>query len=439
MKGSLLQVLLVGLALSSGQERYSADLILEILSPDFGRLDKLNILCKRSEVDHKAFMRLEIMVRKSYLDSMPDESVVFCLNDGFRLEFFNLLNKHVQNAYSKRWLVIGSTQSIAMVVQNGHISINKQVTFLDTDLDVLVEIYHINQEQIKTIIGNFSLENHTLTWTKTNNKRWNFEGISFNAKVHLNWYPLAYILPEAQPTLKWKRKERSLTAEVNSDITKGTFVDVVHLMESDLNFTTRKTVAQKVQVGYPIRNNGTLNGWTGYIGDLLSNEVDIIVSPVPYTIDKQEILSFMHTIDFMTPGLFVRAEAGNEEEEWLTYVLPLRMELWKVLIFNALVITLIYQTCHYILECNGLKLFTATILKATSYYWSLFFSYFGWPNCILNDLYRLHMYEISLVIMLVSGNLVAMSYRAALTYRLSVKKYALPFNSIEGFYESDFR
>ncbi len=388
-------------------------------------VSRLNIMCNVTPVEFKCLLGRHNLVIRSSKESSNDETVLFCADEKRPLEFARAVNG---SAVKNVWIVAGTTESLAKIVNGTKIQINQQVAFFNTETEVSEECYHVNNGTICNVLdGNINIFSRN-----------SLEGIQLRGGLDSHYDPFTVYPQEPLQDLQWVENERgAFVADASHIEPKGIFVEVMNILERDLNFTTKKYLRKDDVVGYPIVKNRTIVGFSGRIGDLLAGDLDILIYPSLHTLDKYGFLSFMHGLGSVTTGLFVSKEAGNEEEEWLMYLLPFRPRVWLLLVMNALValMSLRILSFRYASQCSS---FISSVKVILGDLWMVFFSYFGsispahygWSISYTQKL---------LLVMCLSGNLVFMAYKSALTSNLSVRKYSLPFKTVEEFYWSDYR
>ncbi len=404
---------------------------------------KLNILC---HWPHSLIKQLWIHGKALTLEQpkiTPQDHVIFCADDHNPGDFFNMLRTSKRNAVGLSWLVLGSNSSLEAIHQSGEVAISRKVYFVNYETGVIYERYHMNDHIISNPLGNvFEKSNHELLQNLDENfmfRRVNFMGIQFKACGFRIADPLMYYSQEALKSIKWRKDRKgSLIGDATHQMPLGIFSEVMELMKQDLNFTMINYLRKDDNVGYPRFVNGTFVSMNGMIGDLLTGDLDIIMAPVEQVMGRYGMMDFMHGLSSLTMALLVGVNAGSEDREWLTYLMPFQEDLWLLLVLNSVVAVVAIRLVQNI-HIYGWKfnIFT-TLVNSIGEFWMVFMSYFGKPATV-NFWMFVPSTKILLFMIFLSGNLVFMFYKAALTSELSVRRKVLPFTSPEGYYESDYK
>ncbi len=416
------------------------DVITDIILPKF-RIGKINVLCQDAVSVSKRLMGSDIMMRSSYV-TKPDESVLFCAEHGNAShQFIHLLGQNYQNAVLSRWMFVGHPKSIDKISKKSNIEINKKVLFVNTLAETVEEIFHVNKETVRNkLLNDYSWTRKTNTFDDVHYRN-DLRGLVLKGAMTKKWPPLMYYDPKAIRHIKWKKNKKGvLQTKVSNDQAKGAFVDILHYLEKDLNFTVDMFMSKRNDLGFYKIVNGKILGWTGHIGELLAGEVDILTYPNIYSPDKFGVLSVMHMMDTLTPGLLVSVTAGVEDLEWFTYLLPFKLHTWIVLLFGSLLVLLTARASQILYNLINMEKDLFGFRKHFPSYCTVMFFFAGLPTwAISNDIGRLSQRLLKkLEIVFVFGSLTFMSYKAALTSKLSLQKYVLPFTTLEEFYFSDF-
>ncbi len=423
--------------------RTNFDVFTDIILPKFN-IRKLNVLCQDLAIASKGLMGSDIMVRSSDA-TKPDESVLFCAGHGNASDqFIQLLSQNYQNAVLSTWFIIGDKESINKISKLSNIEINKKVLFINAVAGTVEEIYHVNQETVRKKLLGFSSSKGYANNSKpkiTVQNRNDFRGLVLTGAMTRGWAPLMYYDPKSYPHVKWKKnKHGDLHAKVSSNLTMGAFADIMRLLEKDLNFTVNMFMKKKNDLGFHKKVNGTFVGWTGHIGDLLAGEVQILALPSVYSKDKFGVLSVMHMMDTLTVGLLVSATAGIENLKWFTYLLPFKKYLWLVLLLMSVIVLFTARGYQILINQNDKEWDLSGLHRHFPAYNTVLLLFIGMPTWVIGkDLSSQSQKLIKrMELIFIFGTLTFMSYKAALTSKLSIQRYILPFPTLEEFYYSDF-
>ncbi len=443
-KFALISLCLAKLSFIYGIDDVSLEKTLEVMGSV--KLDsankKWNFVCHVSLNQFKHILMTQDQIRVNHQSPiLPGENIVFCAEDHDPDVFLQMLKIGYSHAVKNEWLVIGSTHAVTKLIQKAQIRVNQCVLFFNTDSGILEEVYWIGYQLVHHILAQKHTKQGQLLWTKDKNilkRRSDLHGLLLKATVHRDWPPLAYHTDWLFNHMKYVNDSKgALVHHLANNDTLGILPDIVNMLQIDTNFTTKRTVRKDEDIGFPIMVNGTFRGFSGMIGDLLSGEIDLILSPVVRTIEYHGFMTFFHRMSTLTAGLFVSAAAGQEDQDWLTYLLPFQYQLWILLLLNSLVAVMAIKLVQFLSfdQCNNA---ITSVMEAMSDFWMVLLSYFGRPS--QSKLWwNVRSSKILILIIFLSGNLVFMTYKSALTSELAVRRQLLPFHSAKEFYQSDFK
>ncbi len=419
----------------------SYDLLVRYLLMPVPANSAINIFCNMGPTIAKKLLG-QRAIGFEQLKLVDGETLVYCVDENGPQLFNALLSTQKKLAYKNTWLIFGSEASLNDLEKQVTIVINMKVYFLDSNNGRLTERYQVGNVSVSSHFGKISSEDQGLpslnalseTYLK---RRSDFNGMLFRAVAHSASSPTIFYSKEVLGKVQWKRNAKNyLVADVLTEQALGTFADILLILEQDLNFTTKTTVRRDDNIGYPIFVNGTFRGINGMIGDLLTNDVDIIVAPITHGLSRYGLIDFTHQLSSLTSVLLVDANAGNEDREWLLYLVPFKTYLWIMLMVNALFVLFALDAVQYLylVRCDSNK----TLAFMLGDYWMVFMSYFGRSS---KTVFLRHMppAKIMLCVVFITGNLVFISYKAALTSELSTRRHLLPFSTQKGFYDSKYR
>ena len=217
----------------------------------------------------------------------------------------------------------------------------------------------------------------------------------------------------------------------------GIYIDVLRALEADMNFTTELYIRQDEVWGVPTKKQG----WTGLMGNILRGDADFICAPVMENAIRARFVYSLHALSKITGAIYVSRQ-GLEEHAWLSFLYPLRGQVWSVLLVNA---------CLLLVAVKGLQLIhrggaifwssrtTFSILEdVVGDFWMLGASYFG-RKANTTDTRESGPLRILLFAAFFSGTLVFMAYKSSLTAELAVSRNSLPFETLEQLYHSDIK
>ncbi len=401
---------------------------------------KLNVVCDYATI-RKAVMQDTLDQAVGFDKRVTEEdSLIYCLSHK-RSDIDKLLmSDNGRHAVGNIWVLIGKTEEVVSMNTNLCVNINRLVYFLDTVTGRLTETYSIANMTVSSVLGHIG-HGGSIHWERDNNvlnRRADFMGLHLRAGSFAVGAPMISYSNEDRKHFRWtKDRKGSLVADVTDETASGAFVEVMDVLQSALNFSTSKIVRKDGSLGFPRFVNGTFVGYTGIIGDLLSRDIDLVMAPMRHVIERYSIMDFLHGIGTYTNSILVNANAGNEEQEWLTYLLPFRANLWLLLFANSLCAT-VAITLVSLLYFTNMQNVVLILFDFLASFWMILMSYFGKPLSV-QKLWQARPTRILLFFIFFSGNLVFMFYKAGLTTELSIKAQKLPFNTAKGLYESNYR
>ena len=346
--------------------------------------------------------------------------------------------RHIVEHTEKTWIIFGDTESLADL-HFDDVGIDKEVLLLDTARAIVLESYVVNGMTIRSDVGrlvNNGREHVYLEYAGLMDRRSNFQGLALTEAVEA-FAPYTYMdkYPEHYD-------EHTLLGEVPCQHVRGMFSDILHAMQSRLNFTSnclrRKDGLWGVRDG-----NGN---WNGMVKNAIDGDVDLIAAALTHTEERSQVLDFTSAMGGETYTIYVD-KRYLKEHAWATYVNPLSQEAWIGLIVNSFLVLFAYKLLerHFMKRNKGkgedyrghhpLKPY----LDVVSDFWMMCLSYFGWKPRKVKPVMQDSSVRFLLFCTFFAGNMVFMAYRASLTSNLSVKRYKQPFHDLESFQRSHYR
>ena len=134
--------------------------------------------------------------------------------------------------------------------------------------------------------------------------------------------------------------------------------------------------------------------------------------------------------------LFIKS-VDMVEVSWTTYLNPISINLWLMLVCVAILIAIILSGIEKLMPLSRLKYSHMITLKSfISHYWIALKSNFGGKPA---SVHKNNSYQIAVFVCLFAGSIVWIFYRAFLTSELSIIKWKQPFNDLESFLASDYK
>ena len=151
------------------------------------------------------------------------------------------------------------------------------------------------------------------------------------------------------------------------------------------------------------------------------------------TIPRIQALDILTSIIPYNAELFIK-KVEDQEISWTVYLKPISANLWLMLVFVAIVISIVLTSIEkWINKSQSQKLFFKNLL--TNLWIALKANFGGKPGSIIKN----NAYQILIFSCLLVGSIFWMAYRASLTSELAVVNFKLPFNDLESLLVSDYR
>ena len=151
------------------------------------------------------------------------------------------------------------------------------------------------------------------------------------------------------------------------------------------------------------------------------------------TIPRIQALDILPSIIPYNAELFIK-KVEDQEISWTVYLKPISANLWLMLVFVAIVISIVLTSIEkWINKSQSQKLFFKNLL--TNLWIALKANFGGKPGSIVKN----NAYQILIFSCLLVGSIFWMAYRASLTSELAVVNFKLPFNDLESLLVSDYR
>ena len=125
------------------------------------------------------------------------------------------------------------------------------------------------------------------------------------------------------------------------------------------------------------------------------------------------------------------------EVSWTTYLIPISIDLWLMLVCVAILIAIILSGIEKLMPLSKLKYSHMITLKSfISHCWIALKSNFGGKPA---SVHKNNSYQIAVFVCLLAGSIVWIFYQAFLTSELSIIKLKQPFNDLESLLASDYK
>lgn len=216
-------------------------------------------------------------------------------------------------------------------------------------------------------------------------------------------------------------------------VSKGLFYDIARILELELNFTLSFQVPKDGDFARRLEN-GT---WTGMIGELLAGKADIATASLTVTELRSKVVNFLIPVEFETDAIYIR-NPRSYTWSWTLFLQVFSTEFWATLCLSALLLGLcLHLTLRRNQSCSGVP----HLYGWAEGFFMVFRTNFGGKmNVALPDGWSGDMASGFLLLgILMTGNVVFISYRASLTSELSVTNSKLPFSTLDELQRTEFR
>ena len=314
-------------------------------------------------------------------------------------------------------LIIGNT------FPSNKFKINKQVYLLNNEFEVF-ESYYIKDRNMTGKLGQFidskyipevNIEQDFLK------RRSNFQGVQFTALTESNGV---------------KDKMENLEncpfdiIEDRYDVTccldRGVGYHILMELQKSLNFTTRIFKRRSVGWGVPkLLENGTISLKPGMVKDVMEEKAEMIAAELAMISERFLVLDFLMDVpidNFAT--ISTRKNDLNHSFDWNVFKRPLEWKTWIAVITVSLIVSLVFAM-------------TTDTKQITKIWSAIVQSNFAVGSF---DEWLGKSWKLNLIILvsLMSGNIIWISYNAYLTSSLTVTHLQLPFQDLETFLSSDY-
>ncbi len=411
-------------------------------------MTKPHFVCRKDEsIYHlrRLFYEVGVPLRVSrYVSPFKTTSadnLVFCPDHDITHSVV-LSNMSLADSLSRPWLILER----GLFFKGGdhlHIQLQHQVYFFHLDTLSITEIYTINSVLVRNQIGQIvvlnsekaSLLYHKETQDSFVKRRSNFRGLSLRAMVENDGLNVKINPYFKEDKNGWVLdKQGHPIKQIESSNVAGLYVDVLHILQQDMNFTTELFMRKDGGFGYPV--NGT---WVGMIANLLYNDADLILAGVTINVARRQVVDYLHRITTIKGGIFI-GRKGLEEHAWLSFLYPLRTDVWVFLLFYTIVLLGIVKSLQILHRRRDFWNRTALeiIEDTVGDFWMLGASYFG-RRANTTNLTESESLGIVFFFAFFSGTVVFMVYRSSLTAELAVKRDSPPFKTLDDLYKSSYR
>ena len=331
--------------------------------------------------------------------------------------------------YSENFLLVISPED-GLLDGYEEIYIHQQIYFLTPSLD-LYEKYTINNQLIQQILGHFvddmyipeeSIEQNFLK------RRQNFYGsklIAFTLEYHKN---LRIDNIKNAPYFPSNK-----TFDVTG-LVQGSLFEVWTILQNNLNFTTKIYSRMDNKWGVPIQHpNGSISVPDGIIKDGMDGSVDILLAPLTMTYLRHFVIDYLVPYKSYPNGIFVNKDSIKESLDFEVFQRPFDKWVWTSLISSSLILSLSIFLTSKVLNQRNLDYLDFIDIFGKALKANLGNASFT-PNTN-----KFHSRMMAIFVALMTGNIIWISYQAALLSKLIEARSEKPFHDLESLAESKYR
>lgn len=410
-----------------------------------------------------ADLEVTVAVTSHYDAGLPSAAlrgdVVFCVgdDDDSGASFVSLVTSGGPSSRATRsdWFAVGPAAVLDSVRRRAKVAVNQRVYFVSTDAGTVSEVYHVKGREVSNAVGQLARDGEDKVLYRRVGKglssfverRSSLEGAELDAMIEMQPPFLFYedVMSVKTSSDGWSGEDGDAVKDISEATTfSGPFYEVLARLRRRMNFTTRLWTRRDFDFGSPVAVNGTdaeaapAQQWTGMIGNLLRGEAEFAVASLTQTTRRFDVLDFLLPMGAESLAFYV-PRGGLERREWLSFLYPLRAEVWICLCANSIVLLLALKVFELFYYGRKRKRRPYLLLvDAVSDFWMLGASYFG-RKPVRETPKSERAIRLLLLLVFLSGNIVFMSYRASLTAELAVRRRNLPFDSLEELLDSDIQ
>ena len=228
------------------------------------------------------------------------------------------------------------------------------------------------------------------------------------------------------------------TYDVTELVNGGIFIDVLHTLEKQFNFTTKLYVRKDGRWGVPYKSsNGTLVIPKGKVKDLAEGSVDLIVSGLAKLQTRLLVIDYLPILTEEYAAIFIPLDDGVEVLDWTVYHGPFSKGLWFTIFITASVMTIFLYIMEWLKHKSVSKIYQRSSLFFDTFWANLMTNFGGEPP--ESELTELNSYKVFTITLLVCGFIIWSTYNAFLISQLSVKIVKRPFHDLESLSKTNYR
>ncbi len=363
-------------------------------------------------------------------------SVAFCAHQYSRETLVSFLNQHLDFSVDYPWILFYQNSSMSASVRDQlDLKIDHQLYFVHLDSQTMVEHYVIGGAPVKRILPLDTLSVGTFVERRSES----FNGANLKAITNTQG---SYVRLDddriRQGEEGWiKDRAGGSIKSIEGQKIIGIFYEMLKILESDMNFTTTLMLRRDRRWGSPQANGS----WDGMVSNVLNEDVDFIATSLTQNIPRSRVLDFLHAMGKETQCIYISVKDW-EEHDWFSFFFPLSKAVWMAMLFVILITLIVVRLLQHLRSCENKaatsKPFHKFLLYTILDFWSLSRAYFGGvPKLHENRTWPSE--NIILFTTSLAGLLVFISYRSSLTAELAVKRTNLPFDTLDGLYNSDYK
>ena len=217
-------------------------------------------------------------------------------------------------------------------------------------------------------------------------------------------------------------------------LVRGSFFDIWTTLQNNLNFTTNIYSRMDNKFGVPIQHsNGSISVPDGIIKDGMDGLADILLTGLAILYNRYLVIDYLVPLDSYSTGIYVNKYSIQESHDFEVFLMPFDKWTWTTMISLSLITTTSIVITSKVLNQEKLNYLNFIDIFAKSLKANLGNASFT-PNTN-----KFHSRQMAIFVALMTGNIIWISYNAALLSKLIEPRSEKPFNDLESLAESKYR
>ena len=227
-------------------------------------------------------------------------------------------------------LIIKSSLTVVLIVKQTfeniiHVPMDKKVFIIMEFSKEVFESYHIKEVKVQTKLGKFQEGTLGFQWESGverdfHERRSNFHGETFKIMTEAAGNDIVFPSNYRSYAPYFQNNQTYLV----TNLTKGLYVDVLLMLQSQLNFTFEIYNRKDMSWGSVTANsNGSFEA-TGMVSDVFYNRADFIVAGIAVTLERFMYIDFLRPVTPYIIGLYIPSGNSRGEFQFDVFLGPFR-------------------------------------------------------------------------------------------------------------------